>query len=371
MGGEPTPTEVHVGVKTMYQCEVSDIPSAETPIAQAHEFLSSAPPESLLAFCLAPQRTWNRSAMTAVATAIAGRDDDPTELGAAFGAIDGALEGRARERVEELATLFAGKLGAQTPPRVLEWLDFESKHRDEVIAPAWEAFLSAQDPAFVREALLEDPKGRVALFRHAYDAELFRSVLRDPDWKGWVGKVGRPALPEICASLEEDEHAPKRRRMTVESAVAILGRGAGPLEPEEQAAWETVSPHWREVMKELDLVLDRWPIGARELLARIGLEAASEWLDGWDEADLDLRARIQVFALSSPGRQWRVIEDVAAKKRRSKETGDLRRAILAMDDPVAHVAALAIEHEATEAQLELLGEVFRRQKAALQQALQG
>jgi len=348
-----------------------DTPSEQTPIDEATDFLRSAAPEALVAFCLAPSRTWNASAVRAVAAVVADRSDDPSEVEAAFANIDAALDDRASERVEAIATFFAGELGAQTPPSVIEWLDFDSKYRSGELARAWDAFLATSDPSVIREELLQDPKRRVALFRHAYDAELFRAVLRDADWKGWVGEVGKEALPEICASLVEDEHTPKRHRHTVESAVRILGRGSGPLDPAEQAAWETISTRWRELFEELDLVVDHWPNGTRELFERIGAEAASEWLDAWKEADLDLPARIRVFPLLSEERQWRVVADVAALKRRSKETGDLRRAVLQLPDPVTHVAGLAKKHDVSDAELEVLQKVFRKQKAELEQALQG
>lgn len=350
---------------------MTDMPPEKTPIAKGTDFMASASPEELLSFCLAPGRTWSVSAQKAVAAAVADREDDPDAVGAAFAGVDAEIDERTRERVEAIATFFGASLGAQTPPAVVEWLDFGSKYRNDVLAKAWEAFLSARDPASIREQILQDPKGRVALFRYAYDPELFRNALRDPDWKGWVGALGEDALPEICASLEEDEHPLKRRRMTVESAVQILGRGSGPVEGEERAVWDTVSTHWRAVMKELDLIVDTWPNGTLEVLARLDPESATGWLDAWEESDLHLPARIRVFPFLAEDRQWRVIEELATKKRRSKETGDLRRAVDRLPEPVAHVAELAKKYDATDEQLELLRKVFKKRKTEFEQAMQG
>ena len=314
----------------------------------------------LVQFCMMPGRRWDDRAREIVAETIGARTDLPDDVARAF-----QIEGNP-ERLSELAILFAAKLGSKAPLSLLDQVSFDDAYRPPPIKEAFFRLLSSLHYSAVRDLLIVNPRERIALFRFAYDDELFRGLLRDKDWKGFVGSAGRPALGAICDSLVNDGHTAQRRRHAIDSVLAILAESKEPLDVEERAAFEETTAAWRALLEETSTVLEVSP-NAVDVLLRLEPHRATEWADPWVEAGrADLSAQLALFTFLSPPLQWRAIEGVAGKKRRAVESGRLRREILRLPEPFRHIAGMARERQASPAVMKLLsGEVFshRRHRA--------
>lgn len=330
------------------------------PFHLAKEELLHLSTSSFVDFCVTPERRWDERAREALATVMKSRTDSAAALAAAF-----PSEGDG-ERLSDLAIFFAAELGSETPPCVIERIDFDDAYRAPALKGAFYRFLSRLNSERVHELRMLRPKQRIALFRFAHDEDVFRGLLRDKDWKGYVGEAGPEALPSICASLAEDNHVAKRRQQAIASVFSILAEKKGALDEQERVAFEMTSKAWRELLEETSMVLEM-SVNATDVLGRLDADVAAAWADEWVEGRrTDLSAQVALFAFLSAPFQWETIEAVAGKKRRATEVGRLRTEILKLPEPFRHVADLAKEHQAVPGVMKLLSaEVFshRRHRA--------